>query len=347
MTERKQWCVVEFVDGVQLVPYIWIIDEQSYWPVFKSNLRYEKAVKNYEPPLDTWSLFPIKRILGIFENYDRAKHKLKLAEEQSDLNTDLEDEAKQKRKFKKKVIFSSSYEKEEEASAPTLKPYPQPVFPKKQANQVKRSTEDTPTSSVSAIRMTTINTTSYTGCIHAHSLEEGVMQNVMKEINFIKVNIIKMQQTLKPLVKKDSGILTPTSVEFTMEDYPLRTMDALMCAEKKLVDDTTYYNNLKTKLGLIGGYKLDEIVKLILRRLFDDQLAAEFSWLGAKKKKIFSNLKHADVVFAATRANPKAANATDQEIVDCIKNWLRHASARSKNRLTSTAAEDDTWIKDN
>ncbi|VEN37775.1 unnamed protein product, partial [Callosobruchus maculatus] len=149
MTERKQWCVVEFVDGVQLVPYIWIIDEQR--PVFKSNLRYEKAVKNYEPPLDTWSLFPIKRILGIFENYDRAKHKLKLAEEQSDLNTDLEDEAKQKRKFKKKVIFSSSYEEEEEASAPTLKPFPQPVFPKKQANQVKRSTEDTPTSSVSAI----------------------------------------------------------------------------------------------------------------------------------------------------------------------------------------------------
>nr|CAI5837129.1 unnamed protein product [Callosobruchus analis] len=273
MTDQKQWCVVEFDDGVQIVPNIWILDEKSYWPAFKSNLRYEKAVKNFEPALDTWSLYPIKRILGIFDNYDRAN--------------------------------SSDEELEDESVIKALKPFPQPVLLKRLVNPTKETYEaETPKSS-------TING-NVTSCQQANLFDEGVIQNICKEIQFIKVNIIKIQQTLEVLTaqNKDNDALQPNIQEnFTMQDYPLTTMAALTCAEKKL-SDTTYYQYLKVKLGQIGGYKLDEIVKLILKRRFDDQLAAQFT---------------------ATRVNALASNASDQEIVDCIKNWSRHASARSKN----------------
>jgi len=43
-------------------------------------------------------------------------------------------------------------------------------------------------------------------------------------------------------------------------------------------------------LSRIGGTKVDEATKLILRRIFSNKLAMKYSWLGGKGKLIFSNL---------------------------------------------------------
>lgn len=32
----KNWCVVEFTSGVQIVPNIWIEGDQSYWLTFNA-----------------------------------------------------------------------------------------------------------------------------------------------------------------------------------------------------------------------------------------------------------------------------------------------------------------------
>lgn len=40
----------------------------------------------------------------------------------------------------------------------------------------------------------------------------------------------------------------------------------------------------------IGGSKTDDITKLILRKLFTDELAALYNWTGAKGKKSLSSL---------------------------------------------------------
>lgn len=42
-------------------------------------------------------------------------------------------------------------------------------------------------------------------------------------------------------------------------------------------------------LSRIGGTKVDEATKLILRRIFSNKLAMKYSWLGGKGKLIFSN----------------------------------------------------------
>ncbi|KAF2884666.1 hypothetical protein ILUMI_21501 [Ignelater luminosus] len=61
-----EWSVVLFDDGLQLVPSDWI-NNLSYWPIFTSNSRYEKAVKSREEPDENWPLYPM-RILGTYRN---------------------------------------------------------------------------------------------------------------------------------------------------------------------------------------------------------------------------------------------------------------------------------------
>jgi len=49
-------------------------------------------------------------------------------------------------------------------------------------------------------------------------------------------------------------------------------------------------------LSRIGGTKVDEATKLILRRIFSNKLAMKYSWLGGKGKLIFSNLMLSKII---------------------------------------------------
>ncbi|KAK4885327.1 hypothetical protein RN001_001598 [Aquatica leii] len=120
---NKQWCVVEFDDGVQLVPKHWIKGKKCYWPSFKSNLRYQKAVQKYEDPDDAWPLYNM-RILGTYGTFELAKGKLKIAEELSDLNSDCEEIAKQKRRDRMRKVLSSDEEDNDDDDSDTDTPYP-------------------------------------------------------------------------------------------------------------------------------------------------------------------------------------------------------------------------------
>ncbi|XP_031354970.1 uncharacterized protein LOC116179333 [Photinus pyralis] len=101
---------------------------------------------------------------------------------------------------------------------------------------------------------------------------------------------------------------------------------------ENILDKNEYKNRLITTFSRIGGHKVEEITKLILRKLFVDDLARQYSWMGAKKKLVFSNLKLSDVILKAVRKNTVGKNSTEKDIIDSIKNWLRHADARSKNQ---------------
>lgn len=62
MAEKKLYSVVEFEDGLQVIPNIWLSADFKYafWPHYTNNKRYEKA------PESTWLEHPIKRIFGTF-----------------------------------------------------------------------------------------------------------------------------------------------------------------------------------------------------------------------------------------------------------------------------------------
>lgn len=68
----KSWCMVEFDDGIQIVPQIWIEGDKCYWPTTFKNINsqkfYEKAVKDYRQPEESWALHRV-RILGVYGKY--------------------------------------------------------------------------------------------------------------------------------------------------------------------------------------------------------------------------------------------------------------------------------------
>lgn len=68
MTERKFYAVVEFEDGLQVIPDNWINKDliKAVWPNFTNNKRYYKAVKLMEEPLSTWLEHPIRKLYGKF-----------------------------------------------------------------------------------------------------------------------------------------------------------------------------------------------------------------------------------------------------------------------------------------
>ncbi|KAF5280107.1 hypothetical protein FQA39_LY18141 [Lamprigera yunnana] len=357
--------------------------EDCFWPNFKSTLRYEKAVKNFENPEEDWCTYPV-RILGTYSSYEIAKPKLKLAEEQSDLNSDNE-QAKRNRKFKRKKVLASSddevYEDREEC---ILEPFPTPPISnniKKYkcdnkdesqkidncSNSITHNIEDGEYSSENedisdGDMLPTIHRPLLSSTRPHHSKHQQALKNstpssrpsssqsftsdedfktkLLQQLSAIKVNLIKLNRRISLLenskenVSKEDTIENETSKqyeEFISNIFPLQNEEDLVVVEVKLEEEPGFKVKLNQYCCRIGGHKTDEITKLMLRRLFSDKLASLYSWLGAKKKKVFCHLQLANVIInSVCTANKNTANCTEKDVVDSIKNWLRHASTRDK-----------------
>ncbi|XP_029167820.1 uncharacterized protein LOC114938178 [Nylanderia fulva] len=89
MAQEKFYAVVEFEDGLQIVPNNWLNSNlnKAVWSNFTNNKRYYKAVKFMENPEPTWIEHPIRKIYAKDTNYELARRKLKDAEELSDINS--------------------------------------------------------------------------------------------------------------------------------------------------------------------------------------------------------------------------------------------------------------------
>lgn len=68
MTDRRFYAIVEFEDGLQLVPNNWLNADstKALWPNFTNNKRYDQAVKYMEEPHSSWLQHPIHKIYGTF-----------------------------------------------------------------------------------------------------------------------------------------------------------------------------------------------------------------------------------------------------------------------------------------
>jgi len=69
MSFNKFYAIVEFSDGLQIVPNNWLSSDlkNAVWPVgFTNNARYDKAIKLMEEPQSTWLSHPIKKIYGTY-----------------------------------------------------------------------------------------------------------------------------------------------------------------------------------------------------------------------------------------------------------------------------------------
>lgn len=71
MMETNFYAVVEFEDGVQVIPSNWLHENltKAVWPNFTNNKRFDKAVKLMEEPESTWLQHPIRKIYGRYSKY--------------------------------------------------------------------------------------------------------------------------------------------------------------------------------------------------------------------------------------------------------------------------------------
>jgi len=68
MANEKFYAVVEFEDGLQVIPNNWldISMMKAVWPNFTNNKRYYKAVKLMEEPESTWMEHSIRKVYGTY-----------------------------------------------------------------------------------------------------------------------------------------------------------------------------------------------------------------------------------------------------------------------------------------
>lgn len=60
------YSIVEFTDGVQLVPSQWLTaNNKCYYPPYLAQSRIDKAIQNREMPEKSWPTHAVLRIFGI------------------------------------------------------------------------------------------------------------------------------------------------------------------------------------------------------------------------------------------------------------------------------------------
>ncbi|KAF5270263.1 hypothetical protein FQR65_LT17863 [Abscondita terminalis] len=119
--------IVKFDDhdggGVAIANSKWFTPRKKelYWPPYKEINAYNKALKKGEDVnTDNWKLFKIKRLFYSTDDFDKARKKLKIAEQSSDLNTDCEDFQSTRRIIRKprRIVESSDDEESSKFERP-------------------------------------------------------------------------------------------------------------------------------------------------------------------------------------------------------------------------------------
>ncbi|XP_046384989.1 uncharacterized protein LOC124155317 [Ischnura elegans] len=79
------------------------------------------------------------------------------------------------------------------------------------------------------------------------------------------------------------------------------------------------------------GSSVKEIIVRVMASLLRNEVAQEFSWLGAKRKRVFSSLKLRRVIDDIVLNQDATATKSSVEVI--VKGWLKHAKARHEREV--------------
>ncbi|KAI5727712.1 hypothetical protein M8J77_005917 [Diaphorina citri] len=91
------------------------------------------------------------------------------------------------------------------------------------------------------------------------------------------------------------------------------------------------------ELALIGGKDVHNITFRLMPQIMTDEVSVQYSYLGGKGKRVFSQLKILTVVQAAVRRSK--GTATDDEIAAPIKKWLVKGKERIQRKNKGEVSE--------
>ncbi|XP_025267613.1 uncharacterized protein LOC112637041 [Camponotus floridanus] len=151
----------------------------------------------------------------------------------------------------------------------------------------------------------------------------------------LKLNSIERCQKL--ILKKISIDTFEAKEKETIDiyqDLPLKTETDLQSMENKLNNDSLYRNEMVKQLVHVTCQDLRTSCIRLMKIIFANKLAINYSWYGAKKKENFSKLHICKVIMSAVRK--LHINATDEQISAPIKIWLAHAKERMQRQTLNS-----------
>nr|XP_054606405.1 uncharacterized protein LOC129166868 [Nothobranchius furzeri] len=127
---QKMYHIVFFEETaeVEVVPALWVRDGTCLWPPYKTEA-IQRAVRNREEPGSSWIAYNA-RVLYSANDFNEARRKLPLAEEQTDLQSEAEAiERPQRRRVKPSRYVQDQASSEDEAQTPGRGLPPPPAIP--------------------------------------------------------------------------------------------------------------------------------------------------------------------------------------------------------------------------
>ncbi|RZF46994.1 hypothetical protein LSTR_LSTR011857 [Laodelphax striatellus] len=298
------WVVVHFIDesNVEVVPSSWVDGDSCWWPQNTASEKIKKLVEREIPPGSQtcmWRRYKA-RTLGVeCESLLTARKKCSQAQYTSDLASDSPStNGKRKRTLKRPSIYSSSDEDDPGAVTPGVCSSPgifMPTFPEE---------PNTDTNQLISHPSTSKST---------EQTERGDNFNkyLMRQINLIKVRLNKIDETQErilslmqeqreavavPLTTTPTP-LQPDLIETIKNQLPITTDEQMDLVEDEL-SSKEKMEEMARYLSSKGGNRTADIVRRILKSTMTDEYASNYSWIGFKKKKVFSSLRLKEAIFS-------------------------------------------------
>ncbi|XP_060857932.1 uncharacterized protein LOC132935402 [Metopolophium dirhodum] len=114
-------------------------------------------------------------------------------------------------------------------------------------------------------------------------------------------------------------------------DFPIKTLEELSIFEDKLLDNT-FRLQMINYLSRLERPKVADMTRQIMAKIFHNNILSVHSYVGQKKKNVFSVLNSCSLIFATIRSIPKHKNCTDLEIVGPLKMFMANAKFREEKK---------------
>ncbi|CAI6374539.1 unnamed protein product [Macrosiphum euphorbiae] len=119
-----------------------------------------------------------------------------------------------------------------------------------------------------------------------------------------------------------------------MFDFPIKTLEELSIFEDKLMDNN-FRLQMINYLSRLERPKVADMTRQIMAKVFHNNILSVHSYIGQKKKNVFSVLNSCSLIFATIRNIPKHRNCTDLEIVGPLKMYMANAKFREEKKQQS------------
>ncbi|CAH2096793.1 unnamed protein product [Euphydryas editha] len=94
---------------------------EVFWPPVKGTKAFERILADAKTPDEKWKIYSVQRVFCETDDIEKAKRKLKLVEDTSDLQTEAEAEPSFKRNRTKRYISTSDEDNDNHIRPPPLK----------------------------------------------------------------------------------------------------------------------------------------------------------------------------------------------------------------------------------